>query len=347
MQNSHTTGMTVYRQHYDRDDSYPLPPRQQAASGLNQLEGMEVPGRSRTASAGVWQQSEIRATASGTHVHIDNCHCDNDRDDAPGGEPEGYGSYYPLTLSGPPAAGGRHQKPRRSFSEPDLLAATCESSFRDDVRNKMQPPEVRRCETFTRHMLRQLEHQASASETDPDSDSESSDHLLLLAVVPASSFEKRVQMKPDGQPEPGGSYIRRQRKKKTLTPGSSLYVKQQQKRRPSVGSGCHQCVSVTGRHYGPHLLHHDAATGTAISEAATSGCELDASLKINAGSCALRCSEAATMIGSCRQGPEGCSLQVNAATRTTCGQDEVRKASGRSLADVVALWEEFLSATFN
>ena len=331
------SGRSVYRQHYhdDRDDSHPLP---QSHGGLTQLEGIMMavphPECSRTTSAGVWQQSEIRATGSQLDLHVDNCHNDH-HDDAPGGEPERCVGYYPLTLSGSPA-----RKPRRSFSETDLVAASHESSFRDDVRDTMEPPEVRRCETFTRHMLRQLGHQASA--TDPNSDS--SDDLLPLAVVPAGSCEMRVVVQPCGQLESGGASIRGQRKKKTMkADGSTLSVKQQ-KRRPSAISGCHHSLSVTGRRYGSHLLLHDAARG---SEAATNGCELDASL--NASPSHLRCRQATTMLGSRRQleGLEGCSLQVNAATRTPCSQGEVRKASSRSLADVVALWEEFLTAAFN
>ena len=325
MQPSLPAGMTMFHQH--GDDSDPL---LVAACGVTPASGMVVSGRSRTATgstAGIRQpEAETAGGASQIPVTQDGIH------DAPGAttgsgetEHEDYVSCYPLTLSRPPARRGRYRKPRRSFSEPELFAPTCESSFRDDVSDMVEPPVVRRCETFTRHMLCQLEHQASATDSDSSDD--------LLPVVPASRHPK------------SGSTICGLRKKKTLkADGSSLNVKQQQKCRPSAGSGCHHSQLVTGRRYGPHLLHCDAATG---SEAAISGCELDASLKINAGSSAFRCRQATTMIGSRSHGPEGCSLQVNAASRTTCGQGKVRKASGRSLADVVVLWEEFLTAAFN
>ena len=315
MQTSHPTGITMYCQHHDRDDSNP-----QAAHGVTPA-GMVEPGCSTTsATAGEASDSETRATG----IQADHCHVGSqDHPDASGGEPEGHDScYYPLTLS----LEAWSRKPRRSFSEPDLLSATCESSYGSDIM-MVEPPVVRRCETFTRHMLRQLDGQASDG---------------LLPVVPASSCKMRVEAQVSRRVD-----VRGQKKKKgeTLTPAdSSFALKQHQKCRPSASSGCHHSLSVTGRRCGLHVLHHDAVTG---SEAATNGCELDASLKINTGFSALRCCQAATMIGSSRHGPRPCSLQVNGATWATCQRSEGRRDNGRSLADVVALWEEFLTAAFN
>ena len=283
MQTSHPTGITMYCQHHDRDDSNP-----QAAHGVTPA-GMVEPGCSTTsATAGEASDSETRATG----IQADHCHVGSqDHPDASGGEPEGHDNrYYPLTLP----LGGWSRKPRRSFSEPDLLSATCESSSKDKGSDMVEPPVVRRCETFTRHMLRQLDAQASDD---------------LLPAVPGSGCEMRVEAQARGRVAVCG-----QRKKKGDV--ESFNMKQHPKRRPSASSGCHHSLSATGRRCGPHLLHRDAARGT---EAAISGCELDVS--VNAGS--------------------------SAATKTTCEQAEERMASSRSLADVVALWEEFLTGAFN
>ena len=288
MQASHPTGMTMYCQHHDRDDSNP-----RAASGVTPAGAMVEPGCSTTsATAGEASDSETRATG----IQADHCHVGSqDHPDASGGESEGHDSrYYPLTLP----LGGWSRKPRRSFSEPDLLSATCESNFMDKGSDMVEPPVVRRCETFTRHMLRQLDAQASD---------------YMLPAEPGSGCEMRVEAQASGRAAVCG-----QKQKETLQPyGSSFAVKQQQKRKgPSAGSGCHRSLSVTGRRYGPHLLHRDAPGGSA---AAIGGCELDASL----------------------------NASPSASTRTTCEQAEERMASGRSLADVVALWEEFLTGAFN
>ena len=160
-------------------------------------------------------------------------------------------------------------------------------------------------------MLHELDTQASSSDSQP------SNYLPVTTVVPATSFEMRMEVRACEQPQLERVTVRVSRQEeRTLKPDcSSLYVKDQQNRQdPSAGSDCHHDLSVTWRRYGPHLLHRDAATG---NDADISDCELDASL--NTGPSHLRCHQATTMICSRRPGPDVCILQVNATTQITLG----------------------------